>query len=311
MNSVKRLFRRKLMKVQDDGITQSSTESHIKGHSLWKDAFLQFRRNKMAMVALSLLCLMALCVWLGPYCSPFSFRATDWSAIFQPPSFASGHIFGTDSLGRDIFVRTMSGGRMSLLIGLVSSIVSIMIGVAYGATAGLWGGKTDGVMMRIVDILYSLPFLFFVIVLMTFFGRHIILIFVAIGAINWLDMARIVRGQTLSLRHKEFIEAAYAYGVNQFSVILRHIVPNLLGVVMIYATLTIPQVIITESLLSFLGLGVQEPHTSWGVLVNDGVHSMSVAWWTLFFPTLMLVITLLCFNFIGDGLRDALDPKSR
>ena len=229
----------------------------------------------------------------------------------MPPTLADGHLFGTDALGRDLLSRTLQGGRMSLLVGLVSTIVSLVIGIAWGATAGFIGGRTDRIMMRIVDILYALPFMFLVILLMVLFGRQIVLIFVAIGAINWLDMARIVRGQTLGLKQREFVEAARVSGVGTARIILRHIVPNLLGVVVIYVTLTIPQVILVESFLSFLGLGVQEPMTSWGALVSEGAQEMENAPWMLVFPSLFLALTLFCFNFLGDGLRDALDPRDR
>lgn len=282
-----------------------------KGRSLWKHAINRLAKNKAAVVSLFILTLISLTVIFAPWITHFQMEDTDWNAIAQSPSFSTGHFFGTDDLGRDVFARTLFGGRMSLLIGVISSLVSIVIGIAYGATAGFVGGKTDAVMMRLVDIIYSLPFMFFVILLMTFFGRNIILIFVAIGAVNWLDMARIVRGQTLGLKGKEFIEAAHAIGVKTPSIIARHIVPNVLGIVIVYVTLTIPQVILTESFLSFLGLGVQEPATSWGVLINDGAQNITVAWWRLVFPALFLVVTLFCFNFIGDGLRDALDPKDR
>lgn len=283
----------------------------IKGRSLWKDAVRRLSRNKAAVVSLFVLFFISLSVIFAPIISHFQMQDTDWSSIALSPSFSNLHFFGTDDLGRDVFARTLYGGRMSLLIGIISSVVSVVIGIAYGATAGFLGGKIDGFMMRIVDIIYSLPFMFFVILLMTFFGRNIFLIFIAIGAVNWLDMARIVRGQTLSLKSKEFIEAAHAGGVNSTTIIIRHIVPNILGIVIVYVTLTIPQVILTESFLSFLGLGVQEPATSWGVLINDGAQNVTIAWWRLVFPAAFLVITLFCFNFIGDGLRDALDPKDR
>ncbi len=283
----------------------------VEGRSLWADARRRFVRNKAAMGALILLTVIVLMCLIGPFISPYTYDGTDWGAVFHAPGFSDQHYFGTDDLGRDLFVRTMEGGQISLLIGLIASIVSIIIGVSYGATAGFMGGRVDNIMMRIVDILYSMPFLFFVILLMTFFGRNFILLFVAIGAISWLDMARIVRGQTLTLKSKEFIEAAHACGVSQGKIIFRHIVPNLLGVVVIYATLTIPSVILTSAFLSFLGLGVQAPMTSWGVLVNAGAQNMNPYWWTLIFPALFLTATLYCFNFIGDGLRDALDPKDR
>lgn len=283
----------------------------VKGRSLWKDALRRLSKNKAAVLSIFILFFITILVIFAPLFSHYEMQDTDWNSIGLPPSFSNLHFFGTDDLGRDVFARTLFGGRMSLLIGIISSIVSVVIGIAYGATAGYFGGKIDGFMMRIVDIIYSLPFMFFVILLMTFFGRNIFLIFIAIGAVNWLDMARIVRGQTLSLKSKEFIEAAHAGGVNSATIIIRHIVPNILGIVIVYVTLTIPQVILTESFLSFLGLGVQEPATSWGVLINDGAQNVTIAWWRLVFPALFLVITLFCFNFIGDGLRDALDPKDR
>ncbi len=283
----------------------------VEGRSLWVDARRRLMRNRAAVVAGVILISMTIAVIVGPWLVPFDYDFTDWSNIAIAPDLVSGHLFGTDSLGRDLLVRTLHGGRISLLVGLVATLVSLLIGIAYGATAGYVGGRVDHVMMRIVDILYAMPFMFFVILLMVLFGRNIVLIFVAIGAINWLDMARIVRGQTLSLKRKEFIEAAEALGTPTISIIRRHIVPNLLGVVVVYVTLTIPQVILVESFLSFLGLGVQEPMTSWGALVNDGAQEMESAPWLLIFPAVFLAATLFCFNFIGDGLRDALDPKDR
>lgn len=277
----------------------------------WADAGRRLRRNHAAVTAVTLLALLVALVIAGPWLSPYAYDQTNWALIAAPPDLASGHVFGTDALGRDLFVRVMHGGRISLLVGIVATMVSLAIGIAWGAAAGYLGGRVDGVMMRIVDILYALPFMFLVILLMVFFGRHIVLIFVAIGAINWLDMARIVRGQTLTLRHKEFVEAARAGGVSTFNIIRRHIVPNLLGVVAVYATLTVPQVILVESFLSFLGLGVQEPSTSWGALVNEGAQQMETAPWLLIFPGVFLAATLFCLNFIGDGLRDALDPRDR
>ena len=220
-------------------------------------------------------------------------------------------LLGTDSNGRDLMTRIFLGGRISLMIGLLATAVSIVIGVTYGAVAGYLGGRVDHVMMRVVDILYSIPFMFFVILLVVFFGRNIVLIFIAVGAIEWLDMARIVRGQTLSLKRKEFIEAAIASGVRSGTVIRRHIVPNALGPVAVYMTLMVPKVILLESFLSFLGLGVQEPMTSWGVLIADGANNMVAAPWMLISPAIVLATSLFCLNFIGDGLRDALDPKDR
>ena len=220
-------------------------------------------------------------------------------------------LFGTDNTGRDLLSRTLMAGRISLAIGLLAGIVAVAIGVVYGATAGFIGGKTDEVMMRIVDVLYSLPFIFFVIMLVVFFGRNFVLMFLAVGAVLWLDMARIVRGQALSIRRQEYVQAAEALGVTRRGILQRHIVPNLLGVVVIYMTLLVPQVIILESFLSFLGLGVQEPMTSWGVLISAGAKNIGSANWLLLFPAFFLVSTLFALNFVGDGLRDALDPKDR
>ncbi len=279
--------------------------------SLWNDAWHTLRRNRAAMFALGSMAVVVALVLAAPLLSPYSMDSTDWEQISVPPSLASQHYFGTDDVGRDLFVRTLYGGRISLMVGLVATLVSLVIGIAWGATAGYVGGRTDQFMMRIVDVLYAMPFMFFVILLMVFFGRNIFMIFIAVGAINWLDMARIVRGQTLSLKKKEFVEAARAGGVSDFNIVRRHIIPNLLGIVVVYVTLTIPQVILVESFLSFLGLGVQEPMTSWGALVNDGAQSMESAPWALIFPALFLALTLFCFNFVGDGLRDALDPRDR
>lgn len=282
------------------------------GRSLWQDAWRRLRRNRAALLATAVLAVLVFLIVAGPWLTPWSYDYIDFDGNWgAAPSFTSGHWFGTDSLGRDLFARTLQGGRISLLVGLVATLVSLLIGVSWGAVAGYYGGRVDNVMMRIVDILYAMPFMFFVILLMVLFGRHLVLIFVAIGAVNWLDMARIVRGQTLSLREKEFIAAAVTSGVESGDIIRRHIVPNLLGVVVVYATLTIPQVILVESFLSFLGLGVQEPATSWGMLVNDGAREMETTPWALIFPATFLAVTLFCFNFIGDGLRDALDPKDR
>ena len=292
-------------------MTVATATTPVAGRSLWRDAWLVLQRNRAAMFSLFTLATMGVFVIIGPWFSSFGFDFTDWDHASSAPSLANGHVFGTDGLGRDLFVRTLYGGRISLLVGVVATTVSLLIGVSYGAVAGYLGGRVDQVMMRIVDILYALPFMFLVILLMVFFGRNILLIFVAIGAINWLDMARIVRGQTMSLKHREFVEAARAGGVSTSRIIRRHIVPNLLGVVVVYVTLTIPQVILVESFLSFLGLGVQEPMTSWGALVNEGAAEMESAPWLLILPATFLTVTLFCFNFLGDGLRDALDPRDR
>ena len=255
--------------------------------------------------------LLGLAVIVGPWLLPHRYDDTDWSALSQAPGWQGGHWFGTDDLGRDLLARTLIGGRISMLVGVLGTLIAVVIGVAWGAISGFAGGKVDALMMRLVDVMYALPFMLFAILLMTFFGRSLLLMFVALGAISWLDMARIVRGQTLSLKSREFVEAARALGVTRRALIMRHIVPNLLGVVAVYATVTIPNVILTESVLSFLGLGVQEPLTSWGVLVQEGQQNMSSAPWRLLIPAVFLSLTLYCANFVGDGLRDALDPKDR
>jgi oligopeptide transport system permease protein len=285
--------------------------SDVRGRSPWEDAWHRLLKNRAAVYSVFILAFITLLLVVGPWVISWESDYTDWDYTSSPPSISSGHWFGTDSVGRDILVRTLEGGRISLMVGLVATIVSLLIGVSYGAIAGYFGGTTDRIMMRVVDIIYALPFMFFVILLMVVFGRHIVLIFIAIGAINWLDMARIVRGQTMSLKNAEFIIAAKACGVGDWDIIRRHIFPNLLGLVIVYVTLIIPQVILIESFLSFLGLGVQEPMSSWGALVNDGAQDMESAPWTLIVPSVFLTITLYCFNYIGDGLRDALDPKDR
>ena len=279
--------------------------------SLMADAWGALKQNKAALFSFVTMSAIVVLVILGPLLSPFAIDQTDWYQLSAKPSFSSGHIFGTDDLGRDLFVRVMYGGRISLMVGLVATMVSVFIGVSYGAISGYLGGKTDAIMMRVVDVLYAMPFLFFVILLLVFFGRSILLIFIAIGAVNWLDIARIVRGQTLNIKGKEFVDAARAGGVSNIKIVFKHIVPNLLGLVVVYVALTVPQVILVESFLSFLGLGVQEPMTSWGALVNQGAKQMETSPWMLVFPGLFLATTLFCFNFIGDGLRDALDPRDR
>ena len=291
----------------------------VQGRSLWMDARRRLLRNRAAMAGLVILAIITLLALLAPLLSTYSYDGIDYNAISCAPDWwpaqaacnAGGtHWFGTDAEGRDLFVRVLYGARVSLAVGLVATLVSLLIGVFYGATAGYLGGRVDGVMMRIVDVLYSLPFIFFVIILMILFNRNFILLFVAIGAVEWLTMARIVRGQTLSIKQKEFVEAARASGVSSFGIIRHHVVPNVMGPVIVYITLTVPSVILTESFLSFLGLGIHEPLTSWGVLISDGAGQESAPW-LLLFPALLMAVTLFCFNFIGDGLRDALDPKDR
>ena len=256
-----------------------------------------------------LLLFMLLLAIVGPWLSPHDYLATNFDALLRSPQFAGMHVFGTDDLGRDLFVRTMLGIRVTLLVAIVASFVSLVIGVTYGAVAGYVGGRVDAVMMRFVDTLYALPFIFLVILLMVAFERNFLLIFVAIGAINWLDMARIVRGQTLSLREREFVEAAKLTGVSTARIIFRHIAPNLLGIVVVYVTLTIPQAILVESFLSFLGLGIQEPQTSLGALVDAGVNQMERAPWMLLIPATLLAMILMSFNFLGDALRDFFDAR--
>lgn len=291
--------------------TKALESLELESRSLFQDAKIRFFRNKAAVVSLIIIFIIILFVLFGQNLSQFSYEDTDWNLMQVAPSFETGHFFGTDDLGRDIFVRTLQGGKISLMVGLMGAIVAIVIGVFYGATAGFIGGRVDGFMMRVVDILASFPFMFFVILLVTFFGRNIGFIFIAIGMVSWLDIARIVRGQTLGLKQREFIEAAIVSGSSKFTIVKKHIIPNVVGIVIVYATLLVPGMILFESFLSFLGLGVQEPNTSWGALVNEGAQVMNIAVWQLAFPGLFLVVTLFCFNFIGDGLRDALDPKDR
>jgi oligopeptide transport system permease protein len=283
----------------------------IEGRSLWQDARRRLFRNRAAVVSMVILAIIALLALFAPLLSPHPYDEIYWDRIQAPPDLANAFWFGTDGNGRDLFVRTLYGARVSLLVGILATGVSLVIGVTWGAIAGYVGGTIDNLMMRFVDVMYSLPFMFFVILLMVVFGRHIFLIFIAIGAVEWLTMARIVRGQTLSVKAKEFIEAARAAGVSNRRIVSRHVIPNVLGPVIVYVTLTVPQVILIESFLSFLGLGVQEPLTSWGVLISEGAAQMESAPWMLIFPASFLAVTLFCFNFIGDGLRDALDPRDR
>ena len=265
--------------------------------------------NRTVKVSGGVILAVAVFALVGPWVSPNDYLSTNFDLLLSPPAFEGARLFGTDDLGRDLFVRTMLGIRVTLLVAIVASLVSLVIGVAYGAIAGFVGGRVDATMMRVVDTLYALPFIFFVILLMVVFERNFLLIFVAIGAVNWLDMARIVRGQTLSLREREFVEAARLMGVSPARIVFRHIAPNLMGIVIVYVTLTIPQAILVESFLSFLGLGVQEPQTSLGALVEAGVNQMEGASWTLLIPAGLLALILMCFNFLGDGLRDELDAR--
>jgi len=279
-----------------------------KGSSLWKNGMRRFFKNRVAIagcVFLGVLAILSLC---APLIAPFSFEAQDLSLGAVGPN--ATHWLGTDILGRDLFTRILYGGRISLLVGLCATGVSVLIGVTYGAIAGYRGGLLDTVMMRFVDVMYAFPFTIFVIILMVFFDRSLILLFVAIGAVEWLTMARIVRGQVLSIAKQEFIEAAVIMGLPRRRIIFSHIVPNILGPVIVYTTLTIPGVMLLEAFLSFLGLGVQPPASSWGLLIREGAESMEEYPWLLVFPGLILSVTLFSLNFIGDGLRDALDPRS-
>lgn len=302
-----------IIKKEDRELVENLAQQleEVEGRSLWQDARRRFFNNKAALTSLVVLFFISLFVIFAPSLIPYSYYDTDWGMVASAPDIASQHYFGTDSSGRDLLARIAIGGRISLLVGISGALVAVILGTLYGTTAGYIGGKTDAIMMRILEILNSFPFMFFVILLLTFFGQNIFLIFVAIGMVSWLDMARIVRGQTLSLKNKEFVEAAIVSGTPSLKIIWKHIVPNVLGVVVVYASLLVPGMILFESFLSFLGLGTQEPLSSWGGLLNDGARLMEYMPWLLIFPAIFLVTTLFCFNFIGDGLRDALDPKDR
>ena len=282
----------------------------VKGNSLYSDAFKRLLKNKASLTSLIILSLITLLSVFGPYFLQYDFYETDWNSIYLPPSLENGHYFGTDGNGRDLLVRILYGGRLSLSIGIIATLVSVIIGVTYGTIAGYFAGKLDTIMMRIVEILYAMPYLIFVIILMVVFGRNIYLLFLAIGAVEWLTMARIVRGQVIGLKNQEFVMAARAMGVSNLSMFRKHLLPNILGPIAVYATLTIPQVMLLEGFLSFLGLGIQPPMSSWGTLIKDGVESMEEYSWLLIYPGITFTITLFALNFFGDGLRDALDPKT-
>jgi len=276
-------------------------------YSLRRDAWRRLLRNPTAIGGLVLLGLMIVACVAGPWVSPYTFEEMDLLSANTGPS--STHWFGTDELGRDLLTRTLVGGRISFAVALAATLVSLVIGVTYGGISGFMGGRVDAWMMRIVDVLYALPFTLLVILLITVFERNLILLFVAIGAVEWLTMARIVRGQVMGLRHQEFIEACQVLGYSRARILFRHILPNILGTVIIYVTLTIPSVMLLEAFLSFLGLGVQPPMSSWGSLIKDGVGAMEDFPWQMSFPGAALFVTLLALNFLGDGLRDALDPR--
>ena len=282
-----------------------------RGRSLWRDAMARFRRHRAAMASVWVLGAITLLAIVVPEFWPNSLDEVNWDYLESPPTTDNLLWFGTDVNGRDMFSRTFYGARISLIIGVMTTLVALVIGVAYGAIAGYRGGAVGDLMMRVVDVLYSLPALFFVIILVTVFGNSFLLIFLCIGAVEWLTLARIVRGQTLSIREKEYVESALAAGLSTPAILLKYIIPNVIGPVIVYVTLLIPINIIVESYLSFLGLGVQEPYTSWGRLISQGADEIATAPWLLIIPASFLAVTLFCFNFIGDGLRDALDPKER
>lgn len=285
----------------------SSHEPLEQGTSLWRDAWHRLRKNQLAVTGGALLIVLVLLCVVGPFFSQ-SYQDQNLNLGATPPSGA--HWLGTDTLGRDLFARILYGGRISITVGVIATVVALVIGVSYGAISGFFGGKVDSVMMRIVDILYALPFTIFVILLMVLFGRNIVLMFFAIGAVEWLTMARIVRGQIMSIKKMEYIEAARSIGLSRRRIIFRHMVPNVLGPVLVYTSLTIPSVMMLEAFISFLGLGVQPPLSSWGVLIKDGAEKMEEFWWLLVFPGTAFSLTLFSLNFLGDGLRDALDVRS-
>ena len=278
-----------------------------KGVSLWLDAWRRLRKNRLAVAGLVILMVVGGLAVIAPLFSPYGYETQDTALGAAAPS--RSHWLGTDILGRDLLTRLLHGGRVSLGVGLAATSVSLLIGVLYGALSGYAGGRTDMVMMRVVDILYALPFTVFVIILMVFFGRNFIFLFIAIGAVEWLTTARIARGQTLSLRQREFVEAAVVMGFGRARILLRHVIPNMLSPIIIYATLTIPRVMLLEAFLSFLGLGVQPPMSSWGLLIREGVETMEEYPWLLVFPGVVFTLTLFALNALGDGLRDALDPR--
>ncbi len=277
-----------------------------KTNGFWQGAFIRFSHNRLSMVSLVFILLLAFLCIVVPFLSSYNYATPDFANSLVSPGMT--HFFGSDGLGRDLFVRSFIGGRITFEIAFAATLVVLLIGVLYGSIAGFMGGYIDAIMMRVVDILYGIPFLFFSILLLTLFGQSLILSFVAVAAISWLDMARVVRGQTLSLRHKEFVEAAHVCGVGNWQIIIRHIIPNLIGVVIVYAALVVPNMIVLSAVLSFFGLGVMEPMTSWGLLISDGSQNMN-SWWLLLFPALLMTSTLLAFAFVANGLRDALDPR--
>jgi len=276
--------------------------------NLWRDALLRLVSNKLSLFGSIYILIIIFLALITPFIAPYDYAYQNLELGPSPPS--PEHWLGTDTLGRDLLTRMMYGSRVSLMVGFLATIVALTIGVTWGTVAGFAGGKTDTIMMRIVDVLYGIPFIIFVILLMVIFGRNLILLFMAIGAVEWLTMARIVRSQVMSLSKQEFILAAEAMGVSKASIIYKHLIPNTIGPVIVYATLTVPQIMLLEAFLSFLGLGVQAPLSSWGLLIRDGAVSMEEYWWLLIFPSLAFSLTLFSLNFVGDGLRDALDPRT-
>jgi oligopeptide transport system permease protein len=287
---------------------QMPSQSSEQHSSLWLDAWIKLRKNRMALFGFAVLLILCVVSLLTPWIAPYSYETQDLMLGATPPSAA--HWLGTDIFGRDMLTRIMYGGRVSLMVGFIATAVALVIGILWGSIAGFVGGRVDAVMMRIVDIMYALPFMIFIVLLMVVFGRNILLLFIAIGAVEWLTMARIVRSQVMALRKQEFVEAAYSMGLSRWAIIRRHIIPNTLGPVIVYTTLTIPSVMLLEAFLSFLGLGIQPPQSSWGLLINYGVETMEEYPWLLIFPGITLSLTLFALNFLGDGLRDALDPRA-
>jgi oligopeptide transport system permease protein len=295
----------------------SPTPADVQGRSLWRDARLRFMRNRAAVWSVVALACVTIFALIGPFVATWTHEDIDWAvlgnvATMGQPSFANGHYFGTDELGRDLFARTVQGTQISIAVGIIGAIIAVIVGTLYGAVSGYLGGRVDSAMMRLVDVLMSIPYMFVLILMLVVFGKSIIMLFIGIGLLSWLEMSRIVRGQTLSLKNKEFVEAAIATGVRPTRIILRHIIPNLLGIVVVYATLLVPNMIIYESFISFLGLGVQEPLTSLGALISAGASQMQYGTlWQIGFPLGFFIVILFSLFFIGDGLRDALDPKDR
>ena len=285
----------------------SELQNLDQNRTLWKDAWARLSKNTLALLGLITLAFLGVIAFLTPWIAPYGYEEQNLILGASSPSYQ--HLLGTDIFGRDMLTRIMYGGRTSLLVGFIATSVALVIGVSWGAVAGYVGGKLDAFMMRLVDILYALPFMIFIILLLVVFGRNLLLLFFAIGAVEWLTMARIVRGQVMMLKKQEFVEAAHSIGLPRHTIIIRHIVPNAIGPIIVYATLTVPNVMLLEAFLSFLGLGIQPPQSSWGLLINYGVETMEEYPWLLVFPGLALTITLFALNFLGDGLRDALDPK--